>query len=63
MAAIINRANVRTMLLNIAKKNRYHKFTRVSSDTYDVIEAHLREWCEQKISELPSKGKTILFDL
>jgi len=41
-------------------QHRAHKFARVGNDFYVKCEAHLRQFIQNYIHRLPSKGKTIL---
>jgi len=57
--SLINRAKVKRIALEIAAVERSHKFTRVSKDFLDNVEAELKNVIRSKIKALPSKGKTI----
>ena len=59
MHTLINRRQVKQYALERAR-SRAHKFSRVGSDFYVKCEAHLREFIQNYIHRLPSKGKTIL---
>lgn len=56
--SLINKSAVKTLALDIAS-GRFHKFTRVGSEFYTEIEGVVKDYIKRKISELPSKGKTI----
>lgn len=56
---LINRAQVRRLLLETAKQTRAHKFERVSTQTLDDINNEVRRVCSRTVQQLPSKGKTI----
>ena len=51
--------HVRQYLLDYAAKTRHHKFTQVSPDTIDRIEAAARSACKAIVTAAPSKGKTL----
>ena len=59
MLTLINRRQVKQYALERAR-SRAHKFTRVGSAFYVKCEAHLREFIQNYIHRLLSKGKTIL---
>jgi len=59
MASLLNKRQVREYALHRAGL-RAHKFTRVGNGFYVKCEAHLREFIQQYVHRLPSKGKTIL---
>ena len=59
MSSLLNRRQVKLYALERAR-HRAHKFTRVGGDFYVKCEAHLREFIQNYIHRLPSKGKTIL---
>lgn len=56
---LIRPKNVRQYLLDYAAKTRHHKFTQVSPDTIDRIEAATRSACKAIVTAAPSKGKTL----
>jgi len=56
---MINRKAVRLFVLDTAKRNRAHEFTRVSPEVYEMLEARIREWCRRMVHSQPSAGKTI----
>ena len=57
--AFINRAAVRDFLLDQARSTRTHKFERVSSETLQMVNEAVRQYCIALVRRLPSKGKTI----
>ena len=59
MSSLLNKKQVKQFALNAAR-SRAHKFTRVGGPFYIKCEAHLRQFIQQYIQRLPSKGKTIL---
>ena len=59
MANLLNRRQVKEYALERAR-HRAHKFTRVGASFYIQCEAHLRDFIQNYIHRLPSKGKTIL---
>ena len=46
-------------MLEIAAKTRAHKFTRVSQETLDRVEAGARAVIRSIVIAAPSKGKTL----
>ena len=59
LTPLINRTAVKALLLETAKANRAHKFTRVSAETLNEINERVRQACVAKVSRIPSCGKTI----
>jgi len=59
MGSLLNRRQVKQYALARAS-HRAHKFTRVGGDFYVKCEARLREFIQNYVHSLPSKGKTIL---
>lgn len=58
--AFINETRVRKFLLETAKVQRpFNKFSRVSQDTLDSINAQVRQLLLHVLHRTPSKGKTI----
>jgi hypothetical protein len=53
------RAQVRNFLLEYARENRAHKYSRVSEDTLIEINEQVRYFLIARVRRLPSKGKTI----
>lgn len=56
---LLNNAQVKKYLLEVAGQKRHQKFTRVSSDTLFVLEAQLKAAIHNHIATIPSKGKTL----
>ena len=56
---LINKANLRVLLLQVAEKHRAHKYAHVSASVYDEAQAVLRNWAIRKVNDQPSAGKTI----
>jgi hypothetical protein len=52
-------SKVKKYMLEFAKGNRAHPFTRVSQDTLDKVEAKAREVIRAIVMSAPSKGKTL----
>ena len=59
MSSLLNRSEVKKVLLAKAKELRSHPFTRVSKDALDWVEIKVLEACEKLVTSQPSKGKTI----
>jgi hypothetical protein len=59
MSRITSTAKVRQYILDYAAKNRHHKFTRVSQETLDRVEAAARSVCKTIVTSAPSKGATL----
>lgn len=59
MSRLTSPTHVRQFLLDNAKTLRHHKFTRVSQETLDKIEAVVRAHCVAVVKSAPSKGTTI----
>jgi len=57
--SLINRTHLRRFLLDHAARTRSHKFHRVSEETFQVLEAKLRNLAIDTVSRHPSVGKTI----
>jgi len=55
----LNRAAVKTFLLEQAKQTRTHKFSRVSAETLRNVNELVRQHLFAVVRRLPSKGKTI----
>ena len=55
---LINKKHVKEFALEMAK-GRTHKFTRVGGDFLLQCEGRLKDFIRAKVSQLPSKGKTI----
>ncbi len=56
---LINREHVRSFLLDLAKRQRSHKWDRVSEQTLVTINETVRAWCVAHVAKFPSKGKTL----
>lgn len=56
---VINRAEVRRRHLQFAADTRHHKFTRVSKDTLDNIEASVEAMIRENVRLAPSRGQTL----
>lgn len=56
---LISPSKVRRYILDIAKESRAHKFTRVSQEALDKVEAATRAACRSLVQSAPSKGKTL----
>ena len=59
MSALLNKRQVRLLALDLARKNRAHKFTRVSPEFVNRANSALVMWIMREIASLPSKGRTI----
>jgi hypothetical protein len=57
--ALINKSKVKKYILEFAEANRAHKFSRVSQETIDRVEAAARSACKAIVTQAPSKGKTL----
>lgn len=55
----INRAKCKKFLLEFARSKRAHKFTRVSGETLNSIEADLIARLRSHVDQFPSKGRTL----
>ena len=56
---LINRTQVRRMMLELSRSTRAGKFTRVSEQTLDDAEAALAGWVRQRVHSTPRVGKTL----
>jgi len=56
---LTTKKHVRQFILDYAAKNRHHKYTQVSQDTLDRVEAAARSAAKQVVISAPSKGKTL----
>lgn len=56
---IINKKQLRRLLLDLAKKNRSHTFTQVADSNYTEAHSLVVTWAMKKVEQLPSRGKTI----
>ena len=59
MNSLINKSKVKKYILEFAEANRSHKFTRVSQEAIDRVEAAARAAAKAIVTSAPSKGKTI----
>jgi hypothetical protein len=59
MNTLINKSKVKRYILEFAEANRAHKFSRVSQETIDRVEAAARSACKAIVTQAPSKGKTL----
>lgn len=60
MASLINKARVRQIALELAKKERpAWGPTRVSHNFLAVVEAQVRIFVAERVRQHPSKGKTL----
>lgn len=59
MTTLINRSKVKRYILDFASENRAHKFTRVSQEALDKVEAAARTAAKAIVTSAPSKGKTL----
>ena len=57
--ALINKSKVKRYILDYAANNRSHKFTRVSQEAIDRVEAAARSAAKAIVTSAPSKGKTL----
>lgn len=58
MTTLINKSKVKKYILEFAETNRAHKFTRVSQEAIDRVEAAARAAAKAVVTSAPSKGKT-----
>jgi uncharacterized protein YigE (DUF2233 family) len=56
--SLINKAGVKKFALEVAKQ-RFHKFSRVSKEFLDDMDAILRGTIRARVNGAPSKGKTL----
>ena len=59
MNNLINKSKVKKYILEFAQANRAHKFSRVSQEAIDRVEAAARAACKAIVSSAPSIGKTL----
>lgn len=60
--SLINNAAVKRYTLSAVAEQRPHladKFTRISADYLTRVEAHVRNYIQEQIRNMPSTGKTI----
>lgn len=55
---VVNQKAIRRLALDLAQK-RAHKFTRVSQDFVNRIDASVKMLVLREVEALPSKGRTI----
>ena len=56
---VTNKSKVKKYMLEFAATNRAHKFSRVSQETLDKVEAATRSAIRNIVTAAPSKGKTL----
>lgn len=56
---VINRAYVRSWALDYAKDKRLGRFTRVSEEFLNAVEASTKSFIRDRIDRHPSRGKTL----
>jgi len=59
MTTLLNKSKVKKYILEFAEANRAHKFTRVSQEAIDRVEAAARSAARSIVTSSPSKGKTL----
>jgi len=59
MTTLLNKAKIKRLALRLAGEQRAHKFTRVSPDFLQRIEAGVYAMVLGEVKRLPSLGKTI----
>jgi len=59
MNNLTKQSQVKKFILDFAANNRAHKFSRVSQETLDRIEAAARSAAKAIVTTAPSKGKTL----
>ena len=59
MNTLINKSKVKKYILEFAEANRAHKFTRVSQEAIDRVEAAALAAAKAIVTSAPSKGKTL----
>ena len=57
--SLISTSKVKRYILDYAVANRSHKFTRVSQEAIDRVEAAARSAAKAIVTSAPSKGKTL----
>jgi len=57
--SLLNRSKMKAFLLQLSEENRGGKFTRVSPEILDRLEAKLRNIARQEIHSHPSVGCTL----
>lgn len=56
---LINKTHVRDFLLEAAKQERAHRFTRVGEELYSELDRVVAAWLRHRAKSQPSKGQTI----
>lgn len=57
---LLNRAATRKFLLEFAKEVRpFNRFSRVSEQTLELVNAGVRQFCQNLVRRKPSKGVTL----
>lgn len=59
MTTLTNKSKVKKYILEFAANNRAHKFSRVSQEALDRVEAATMAACKAIVTSAPSKGKTL----
>lgn len=60
--SLLNRAAIRKYILDTAQTQRPAAgFTRVAAETYDTLEARLRQFIRSELQRHPSNGRTVKF--
>lgn len=59
LSRVINRAYVKQWALDYANDKRFHKFSRVSEDFLNAIEAATKAAIRDRVDRAASKGKTL----
>ena len=57
--SLISTSKVKRYILEFAATNRAHKFSRVSQESIDRVEAAARAAAKAIVTSAPSKGKTL----
>jgi predicted neutral ceramidase superfamily lipid hydrolase len=57
--SLISTSKVKRYILDYAGANRSHKFSRVSQEAIDKVEAAARSAAKAIVTSAPSKGKTL----
>lgn len=56
---LTSKTHVVKFVMDLAAKTRHHKFTQVSQETLDKVEAAARSAARTIVASAPSKGKRI----
>lgn len=59
---LINRTECRRLLLSFAQERWSNKFTRVSQEVFDALEATMRKGIWEIVLQHPTVGKTIMLN-